>query len=577
MRRTRMLAVTGAVALTATVAGPMTTMTALAAPTATAAETGSYIVLADEGADARAVANKLRAAGATVTSMNTSIGMISIKGSKATLAKARAVDGVQAAASERLIGRSPVSDKRDSVIKEHVAAKAKQGKATASTKAGAKVAIEAAHDPLDGLLWGHEMIKAFDARALEMGDKRVKVGIMDTGVQADHPDLAPNFDHALSKNFTTDIPAVDGPCEFESCVDPATLDDNGHGTHVAGTIGAALNGRGMSGIAPGVDVVNVRAGQDSGYFFLGPVANALTYAGDKGIDVVNMSFYVDPWLYNCKGGAPEDSPEEAAQQDLTIATMNRALRYANQKNVTLVGALGNNNEDLSKPRMDPSSPNFPGGSEHDRTIDNQTCFDLPTEGPNVIGVSSLGPSGEKSDFSNYATNLYSGEIEFAAPGGWFRDYFGTPQHRTNENLILSAAPLHVLQAEGQVDADGNLTPDGVALGTLKDCTTVEGTESCGYYQYLQGTSMAAPHAAGVAALAVSAHGKLVSRTEFGMAPYAVKRVMSQTAMDHACPAGGVRSYENEGRDESYTAKCTSRNGFNGFYGEGIVNALGVVR
>ena len=54
--------------------------------------------------------------------------------------------------------------------------------------------------------------------------------------------------------------------------------------------------------------MNVRAGQDSGYFFLSPTANALTYSGDAGLDVVNMSFYVDPWLYNCKGGAPEDTP-----------------------------------------------------------------------------------------------------------------------------------------------------------------------------------------------------------------------------------------------------------------------------
>ena len=117
-------------------------------------------------------------------------------------------------------------------------------------------------------------------------------------------DIAPNFDSALSRNFTTDMPDIDGACEYAGCVDPADDDDNGHGTHVAGTIGAALNGVGISGIAPDVDLVNIRGGQDSGYFFLGPVVNALTYAGDNGLDVVNMSFYVDPWLYNCEGGAP---------------------------------------------------------------------------------------------------------------------------------------------------------------------------------------------------------------------------------------------------------------------------------
>ena len=152
-----------------------------------------------------------------------------------------------------------------------------------------------------------------------MGDK-VRVGILDTGVDGDHLDLAPNFDAALSRNFTTDIPAIDGACEFAGCLDPADHDDNGHGTHVAGTIAAALNGVGISGIAPEAALVNIRGGQDSGYFFLGPVVNALTYAGDNGLDVVNMSFYVDPWLYNCHGGAPEDQKSPRRSRSRTSSS-----------------------------------------------------------------------------------------------------------------------------------------------------------------------------------------------------------------------------------------------------------------
>src|SRR3954471_12460800 len=125
---------------------------------------------------------------------------------------------------------------------------------------------------------------------------------IDTGVDGSHPDIAPNFDRALSRNFTVDnpVPGIDaGPGEHPSCGDPADGDDDGHGTHVAGTIGGALNGIGVAGVAPRVDLVNIRAGQDSGFFLLQPTVDALTYAGDHGIDVVNMSFFIDPWLYNC--------------------------------------------------------------------------------------------------------------------------------------------------------------------------------------------------------------------------------------------------------------------------------------
>ena len=67
----------------------------------------------------------------------------------------------------------------------------------------------------------------------------VTVGVIDTGIDASHPDLARNFSRSLSRNFTMDIPSIDGPCEVATCIDPADVDDGGHGTHVAGTIGAA--------------------------------------------------------------------------------------------------------------------------------------------------------------------------------------------------------------------------------------------------------------------------------------------------------------------------------------------------
>src|SRR5207248_618755 len=173
--------------------------------------------------------------------------------------------------------------------------------------------------------------------------------------------------------------------------DPLDHDDNGHGTHVAGTIAAAANGFGVSGVAPNVTLVNIRAGQDSGFFFLQPTVDALTYAGDAGIDVVNMSFFTDPWLYNCAAN-PADSPAEQAEQRTIIEATNRALNYAHNHGVTSVVALGNQHTDLGAPQPDATSPDFPSNSTRTRTVDNATCFTEPTEGPHTIGVGSFGPS-----------------------------------------------------------------------------------------------------------------------------------------------------------------------------------------
>jgi subtilisin family serine protease len=584
MRRSRMIAVTGAVALATTGLGGLAASAgATTESSGTSAEARTYYVLAESGVSAAELATTLSEAGATVTRQNSAIGLLTVTSTDAGFAaKARALDGVQGAALNRAVGQSPlaIKAKPDPVEKEHIFNKSR---ANGSTKV--PTAPDGA-DPLDGLLWGHEMVEAFEARATETGD-RVRVGILDTGVDGSHLDIAPNFDAELSRNFTEDIEAVDGACEETDCVDPADVDDNGHGTHVAGTIGAALNGVGISGIAPEASIVNIRGGQDSGYFFLGPVVDALTYAGDNGLDVVNMSFYVDPWLYNCAGGAPEDQqfPEAVAEQNMIIDSMTRALGYATENGVALVGALGNNHEDLSKPRHDFSSPDYDNPiydwdtTPWERTIDNAKCLDLPTEGPNVIGVSALGPSERKSDFSNYTTDLMSGEIEVSAPGGWFRDGLGTASSRTNGNLILSAAPLHVLQASGEVDKNGNITKMGRDFGVLKSCVNGkhnENTSECSYYQWLQGTSMAAPHATGVAALAVGAHGAGTSADDFGLAPSMTRSILLGTARDHACPQGGIQSYEDVGRSAEFTATCVGTSAFNGFYGDGIVNAVGVV-
>jgi subtilisin family serine protease len=205
-----------------------------------------------------------------------------------------------------------------------------------------------------------------------------------------------------------------------------------------------------------------------------------------------------------------------------------------------------------------------------RTIDN-SCKSMPTEADGVIGVTSVGPSKRKAYYSDYGLE----QADVSAPGGDSRD---TPDgSRKIENTILAAYPYEVGIHEDRAPSDGK--PD-IDPATGEPTTPAVIKQGGAYYQYIQGTSMASPHAVGVAALIVAEYGKRDKRGGgVTMDPAQVERILKRTATDHACPPGGVQTYPGlpvPPDTTDYTARCEGSPQRNGFYGDGIVDALGAV-
>jgi subtilisin family serine protease len=354
-------------------------------------------------------------------------------------------------------------------------------------------------DPLSSQQWDMIQIHAPEARAINGGSPSVVVGDIDTGLDYTHPDLAANVDFADSASCVSGVPDTN-PAAWN--------DDNGHGTHTAGTIAAAKNGIGIVGVAPNVKIAGIKAGNADGYFFPEAVICSFMCAGSHHLDVTNNSYFADPWLFNCRNDPGQRAIWKAEQ---------RAIRYAMQQGVTVVAAQGNENIDLSKQNVDTTSPDDSTPLTRDVT---NACVVIPVEIPGVIGVTADGNLGQKSYYSSYGV----GVAQVVAPGGDSRFQRTTAAPR---GTVLSTYP-------------GNR------------------------YAFAQGTSMASPHAAGVAALAISAHGKMSSG--------AVQALLDRTADPKACPPNPF----NPGPPFNYLAVCDGGSGYNGFYGHGQVNALTVV-
>jgi lantibiotic leader peptide-processing serine protease len=372
-------------------------------------------------------------------------------------------------------------------------------------------------DNLSALQWDMIQIQAPEARAVNGGSPSVVVGDIDTGLDFTHPDLAQNYDAAKSADC---VAANGAPVPLA-----AGNDKNGHGTHTAGTIAAAKNGIGIVGVAPNVKIAGIKAGNDEGFFFPEAVICAFIWAGDHQINVTNNSYFADPWYFNCK-----NDPEQRA----IWKAESRAIKYAMKQRVSVVSAEGNFFDDLAHPTQDVISPD--DSIPVVRPITN-ACVVIPVEIPGVIGVTATGALEKKAYYSNYGV----GVTQVAAPGG-DRRY---QQTQPGGGRVLSTWPASV--------------PCGIPA--------VDGTAT---YCYLQGTSMASPHVAGVVALIES----------LGITnPGKVQARVNNTADSIPCPT-------NYGSPVNYTLfpsasngapqRCQGGTGYNSWYGHGEVNALSAV-
>jgi len=359
----------------------------------------------------------------------------------------------------------------------------------------------------DGLLWGMDAINAPEAWAAGVTGAGVRVADLDAGIDDDHPDLAPNLNVGLSASFAPCLegsaydgylPGGDGNCD-------GALEDwrirpgfyFNHGTHTAGTI-AGKGVVGVTGVAPDADLVAVKVCTE---FFnacwTSAILQGLVYAADIDSDVVNMSLGGSRRMRNdfvkyCKDlGYPADfcgklaGDNAKAQADYvrnTITVYRRAFQYAFDNGTTVVVSAGN------------SATNF------DTSKDIWAAF---ADFPHVIGVSALGPVGWCLDPANtdldqqaYYTNTGRSIVDVSAPGGNFYGYY--------------------LGLTGPCTMNGVTTNTYVFDGVLS--TISEG------WGWAQGTSMAAPHVTGVAALIIGEHGG-------SMSPAQVERILQQQAED----------------------------------------------
>jgi lantibiotic leader peptide-processing serine protease len=375
-----------------------------------------------------------------------------------------------------------------------------------------------ATNPQGILQWDDARMNVPAAWSRTLGDRTVRVAVLDTGVQGSHKELKANF--VGSRNF---IPCSTLTRDYGAAVvkqfglrDCSDEDKEGHGTWVASRIAGALNGFASNGVAPRVQVASYKV-LAAGFGGLPDwILSGLVSACSDGVDLVNMSItgYLDP---------------SDALDAQTYLLFDDVVRYCRARGVSVFAAAGNEHVRVDRVnatvagralsglgRVSTSSEGIgtvaPGSSSRGGS-DRRGALVTPAGVPGVVMVSATNNAndaapaddrfgrgmhvGARDQLAYYSS--YGSRVDLAAPGGARR--FNLPGWDGGDGNFLYGG----WGSLGALDASGLICGDPIESSLFNfACFEVEGSG----FGWLQGTSMSSPNAVGVAALAISAKPQL---------------------------------------------------------------------